>query len=76
MQFFKACYVIWGISAFFNVLKSWNQIERVFVSFDLNVGCEGKEGKEEKEEKGVGMDSKSNSVRQLFDEADETATIT
>jgi hypothetical protein len=42
----------------------------------LNVGCEGKEGKEEKEEKGVGMDSKSNSVRQLFDEADETATIT
>jgi len=39
----------------------------------LNVGCEGKE---EEEEKGVGMDSKSNSVRQLFDEADETATIT
>lgn len=73
MQFFKACYVIWGISAFSNVLKSWNQIERVFASFDLNVGCEGKE---EEEEKGVGMDSKSNSVRQLFDEADETATIT
>ena len=68
-----------GYFGFFQCFEVQKPNRKSFCFLDLNVGCEGKgekEEKEEKEEKGVGMDSKSNSVRQLFDEADETATIT